>query len=257
MSGPINGFGGLIKTGAGLLQLNAYNTYNGPTIVRSGILLVNGQTDVGAVTVSNGTLGGSGLMLGAVTVENGGVLAPGNPIGALTILNALTLQVGSTTRVEVNKTDGTNDLVNGLTSITYGGNLVVTNLAGALTTNDVFKLFDAGGYSGAFASVTPAPGPRLAWDTNTLANDGILRITVATGPNPSPTNITFSVASGNLTLAWPEDHLGWALQAQTNNLNVGLSTNWFTLPETTVTNQITVPINPLNGSVFFRLRLLQ
>jgi len=43
------------------------------------------------------------------------------------------------------------------------------------------------------------------------------------------------------------------LQSQTNAINAGLSTNWLTIPGTDATNQALVPVNPANGSVFFRL----
>ena len=35
------------------------------------------------------------------------------------------------------------------------------------------------------------------------------------------TNITASVRGNTLTIAWPDDHLGWILQAQTNGLGAG------------------------------------
>ena len=54
---------------------------------------------------------------------------------------------------------------------------------------------------------------------------------------------------GNLTLSWPLDHTGWTLQVQTNSL----STNWVTVTGSSITNQMIIPINPANGSEFFRL----
>jgi hypothetical protein len=56
-----------------------------------------------------------------------------------------------------------------------------------------------------------------------------------------------------LQLSWPPDHLGWRLQIQTNNLNSGIGTNWVTVPDSTNTTQFNLPLNPVNGSVFFRL----
>jgi hypothetical protein len=56
-------------------------------------------------------------------------------------------------------------------------------------------------------------------------------------------------------LAWPSDHLGWQLQIQTNAPGDGLGTDWINVPESTSTNQITLPINPTQGSVFLRLIL--
>jgi hypothetical protein len=76
---------------------------------------------------------------------------------------------------------------------------------------------------------------------------------IATPANPlptTPTNIVFSVTSSNLTLSWPLNYMGWLLQTQTNGLS---SNNWFTVPGSATTNQMTRPIVPTNGSVFFRL----
>jgi hypothetical protein len=69
----------------------------------------------------------------------------------------------------------------------------------------------------------------------------------------TPTNITFQVMGNNLTLSWPGDHLGWRLQVQTNNLGQGLGTNWVDVANSTTTNQMTMPINPASGSVFYRM----
>jgi len=68
-----------------------------------------------------------------------------------------------------------------------------------------------------------------------------------------PTNIVAQVGSDQLQLSWPQDHLGWHLQIQTNSLNAGLGTNWVNVPNSTTTNQIFIPINPNNGSIFLRM----
>jgi hypothetical protein len=58
--------------------------------------------------------------------------------------------------------------------------------------------------------------------------------------------------SGNLLdISWPV--VGGSLQTQTNNPGVGIGTNWVTVPGSTTTNRVVVPIDPANGSVFFRL----
>jgi hypothetical protein len=68
------------------------------------------------------------------------------------------------------------------------------------------------------------------------------------------TNMTFAIDAGQLQLTWPQDHLGWTLQAQTNLLDAGLGTNWVSITNSITTNQITIPIGSTNGSVFFRLK---
>jgi len=72
-------------------------------------------------------------------------------------------------------------------------------------------------------------------------------------PSNQPTNLTVQVAGGQMQLAWPEDHLGWRLLIQTNDLASGLGTNWATVPDSTNVNSANIVINPANGSVFFKL----
>jgi fibronectin-binding autotransporter adhesin len=242
-AGAIGGSGAVEKQGAGKLLLTGTHTYTGATTVSAGTLVVNGVIGVSAVTVAGGTLGGNGLIKGPVTIQTPGRLAPGTSIGALTISNALSLS--GVTVMELNATTATNDLVRGLTIATYGGTLALSNLAGTINATSAFKLFSANTYRGAFAGLTPAsPGPGLAWNTNTLATDGTLRI-VSTSPVPIA-----NTTSGNLlTLSWPADYTGWRLQAQTNNLG----TNWFNVPNSIATNRMTFTINRTLRSVFYRL----
>jgi len=68
----------------------------------------------------------------------------------------------------------------------------------------------------------------------------------------NPTNITASVSGKALTIAWPADHIGWILQAQTNGLRSG---QWFDLPGSDAVNAVVIPVNPANTSVFYRLRM--
>ncbi len=58
----------------------------------------------------------------------------------------LDLAAGSTNIFEINKTLATNDTIAGLTSVIYGGSLIVTNLAGTLAPGDSFKLFTSTNY---------------------------------------------------------------------------------------------------------------
>jgi hypothetical protein len=67
----------------------------------------------------------------------------------------------------------------------------------------------------------------------------------------NPTNVTASVSGNTLTIAWPADHLGWILHAQTNGLSPD---QWFDLSGTSDVNLVAIPINPANQAVFYRLR---
>jgi polygalacturonase len=72
-------------------------------------------------------------------------------------------------------------------------------------------------------------------------------------PSNQPTNIVLQASRGQLQLSWPQNHLGWRLQIQTNNLNSGIGTNWFTVPNSTNIIQTNLVINPTNDAVFLRL----
>jgi len=68
-----------------------------------------------------------------------------------------------------------------------------------------------------------------------------------------PAFITASRVGNSLSLEWPSDHTGWRLQAQTNALATGVSTNWYDVPGSQGTNQVTLPVDANNPSVFYRL----
>jgi autotransporter-associated beta strand protein len=248
--GAINGTGTVEKQAAGRLVLTGTHSYTGVTTVSAGTLLVNGVIGTSAVNVAGGILGGNGIIRGPVTIQSAGRLAPGTSIGALTISNSLRLS--GVTVMELNAAAGTNDLVRGLTSVTYGGTLTLSNLSGTITASNTFRLFSANSYSGAFTALTPAsPGQNLAWNANTLRTDGTLR--VSSLASLAPATITNMVSWNLLTLSWPADHLGWRLQAQTNSNPAGLSSNWFNVPGSASTNEMTFTLDPTAGSVFYQL----
>lgn len=245
----------LTKRGSGVWTLAGTNTYSGTTTVQEGTLVINGSIGLGAptntVTVTNaGTLGGSGTISGPVTNAAGGTLSPGTSIGTLTLSSDLTLQADSFTLVEVNKTAGTTDRVTGVANLNYGGTLVVTNLSGTLNIGDSFMIFTAASPSGNFANVTGAAGSGQAWSFNPAT--GVL--SVIAGAVTTPTNISYSVSGGQLTLSWPASHLGWILQAQTNALSIGISSNWSDVAGSASSTQAVMPIDPVSPTVFYRLR---
>jgi alpha-L-fucosidase len=69
----------------------------------------------------------------------------------------------------------------------------------------------------------------------------------------APLTFSYGVNGNQLQLSWPLDHRGWRLETQTNALATGLGTNWVTVPGSSATNQMTLPIGAGNASVFFRL----
>jgi autotransporter-associated beta strand protein len=247
-----------VSNGTGTVILTGANIYSGATLVASGTLLVNGSINNSPVTVApGGTLGGNGVIGSAITVQSGGTFAPGTSIGKLTVNSSLTLEAGSATIIELSKDSGvtTNDAVTVLTSVNYGGALVVTNVgATALAAGDSFKLFTAGAYNNSFATVTLPPlANGLVW-TNRLAVDG--SVAVISPVSTVPTNIVWSVSNGGLTLSWPENQIGWRLLEQTNNLAAGVSSDpndWSEVVGSSTTNQVNLPLDVAKPAVFYRL----
>lgn len=238
------------KEGPGRLILAGFNTYGTATTISNGTLVLTGSiSHTGAVNVVGGTLAGTGTIQAPVVVTAAGSLAPGvNGIGTLTIQSELALS--GVTYIEVNRAAGTADRVTGLSSISYGGVLVVTNLAGLLNVGDSFVIFEAGSATGDFQSIVGSPGPGLAWQFNPATG----RLTVVAAPPVGPVGLSQGLQGDNLTLHWPDSHLGWILQVQTNPLHVGLSTNWVDLPGSHLTNRFVLPLDPNAGSIFLRLR---
>jgi len=262
LTNVISGTGSMTNL-VGLPSITVDNSYSGATVIMGGTLFAKNAsgsaTGSGAVAVNNGTLGGAGIIGGSVNVQSGGTLAPGNSaIGTLTINNTLTL--GGTCLIEVNTGASPNtDQVAGTTTVHYGGTLQIVNQGAPLTTADTFQIFPAGTRSGTFANIVPANpdnNPGLTWNTSTLTTDGILRISSAGGgPDTTPTTLVSSVGGGNLTLSWPTDHTGWTLQTQTNSRSTGLNSTWFNVSGSTTTNQVIIPVDSAQPTVFYRLML--
>jgi fibronectin-binding autotransporter adhesin len=203
-----NTYNGNTLVSAGVLALagNGSISNNSTINITAGAVLdASGRGD-GRLTVASGqTLVGNGVLNGNVTVAAGAILAPGpplppvisgtnsdgdvtnqisdvDPVGTLTFSNSLALSAGSTTMMDLSKTPLTNDMLAVAGLLTYGGTLSL-NIGDPLNAADTFKLFAAANYSGAFSNIVPAtPGPALAWNTNTLAMDGTLRIIPTASP---------------------------------------------------------------------------
>jgi autotransporter-associated beta strand protein len=171
--------GGLSKLGSGTVTLTATNSYTGGTLVNNGTLAINGSLTASAVTVAaGGTLAGTGSVATNVTVNAGGTIAPaGNGVlGTFTILSNAFLN--GTAAMDINSVTGTNDVLKA-GAITYGGTLAVTNLgAASLRSGASFRLFNAGAYSGAFATLQlPSLWPGLSWNTSALNISGTINVT--------------------------------------------------------------------------------
>ena len=183
------GTNGLEKLGNGTLVLTAANTYSGSTLITEGVLRVNGQVGADGITNASGYLEGAGLISGPVVVQSGATFCPSNSLGTLSLSNTLTLQAGSTTLIEVNAATSGHDTIQGLSGISYGGTLVVTNLGGTLAVGQSYPVFHAASASGNFANITPKPGADLRWRFD--PGSGILSI-VSTASQPGFANIALA-----------------------------------------------------------------
>jgi fibronectin-binding autotransporter adhesin len=215
--------GGLTKLGGGTLTLGRANTFSGATAVSGGTLVVSGALAGGAVTVASGaTLGGYGTIGGPVTVLSGGTLALGASIGTLSISNTLALN-GTTVMKVSHVTTATSDVIQGLTTVTFGGTLTVT-AAGTLQAGDTFQLFNATSKAGAFAAINlPAFGANLAWNTTGLTN-GTLQVIAVTQPG---FNSPVRLGNGSLQLTFSgTSNANYRVWASTNIALTPITSTW-------------------------------
>jgi autotransporter-associated beta strand protein len=175
VNGTLTGAGDLTLW-QGSVILTGSNNCTGTTTINGGTLEVNGSMS-DPIAVAGGTLTGTGILSGPVSVSAGGTISPGPGFAELFVSNTLGLQSSGSVSMDVNAATGASDEIAGMTQLSYGGALVLNNQAGSFSATNSFKLFDASTYSGAFSSISPpSPGTGLAWDTDTLATDGTLRI---------------------------------------------------------------------------------
>ena len=192
----------VVKNGSGTWILSGSNVYTGTTTVNAGTLVVNGIIPAGgSVTFApSTTLAGGGTIAAPLTLDPSCTLSPGyNGFGALTIQGDLSLP--ATTVMKVNRAGATttNDSVQGVNNLTFGGTLNLFVSGDAFQGGEAFVLFNSAHKAGTFASITPAtPGSGLIWDFSTLYTDGTVRV-VSTVAHPHISSVSSS--GGNLLLS--------------------------------------------------------
>jgi autotransporter-associated beta strand protein len=197
--GQINGGNDFVKTGSGALMLAGNNAYTGNTVVSNGTLSVTGT--IGSTNnvrvVAGGTLAGKGVISGGAAIN--GALSPGiSNVGTLRINGPLSLAFGSQTLIQLDAALHTNNSVQTLAQVNYGGALKISITNGTLAAGDKFVLFRAAGYGGIFSTISlPALSSGLIWADH-LNEDGSISVV---GPT-TPARISEVHLSGvNLTIA--------------------------------------------------------
>lgn len=173
----LSGSNALTKTGAGMVTLNAANTYTGGTIISAGTLSLGVSGGFANSPVVNlGTVGSQGILdltakgasfsfgtsqtvsgYGTINIGSGntvainGTLAPGNSPGVTSVVGNLSMAPTTVTNMEIISRTGAAgtafDQVSVSGTLTFDGSLFIntTGLSG-LVANDSFFLFDAGSY---------------------------------------------------------------------------------------------------------------
>lgn len=141
-SQDLDGSGGVVKTGAGTLNLNGTNGYAGPT------------------NVNEGTLGGSGTFAGAISVASGAILNPGVTTGVMSA-DSVSIAAGGTLAIDIAETGAV-----AADRLDVAGNL---NIAGAsldfngTATSRVYILASYGTLTGTFAAPSLPSGYTLEY----------------------------------------------------------------------------------------------
>jgi hypothetical protein len=122
--------------------------------------------------------------------------------------------------------------VAGITNVTFGGTLMVTNAGPALQPGDTFALFQAASYTAGFTNVVLPDIAPLVWNTNNLAVNGSIvvakaptTLTLTSSANPSGFNDSLTFTA-NLGLATPTGNVIFAANGVpwcTNNLVNGVT----------------------------------
>jgi fibronectin type 3 domain-containing protein len=248
------------------------------------ITLVDNVTVSALATISSTNVLAPARQLGAVftgTVQTNGVTAA-VATGTITfqtnsvLLSANSVAAGSATSATVIVTPPYT-----VTAIYSGDNtyigstntLTVNNATATVTLGNLNQAYD-GTAKSATAITTPAGltvaftydgSPNAPTNAGTYVVIGSVvdalyvgsatnNLVITNSVSNIPTNITSSVTGDQLTISWPESHLGWILQGQTNALSTGIGGTWYDVPGSEAGTQAVITIDPVNPTVFFRLR---
>ena len=262
----VNVGGSAVNSGSGLVTL----TNNGPALVVGDTFTVISQFGSPLALANGGALTINPVVRGLVgqyvTWTNN--LAVDGTIKVLSVAplgtNATLLSLALNPADNLTPTFATNVFVYYATNA-FGITPTVTVTNANLTASNALVV------NGVFSQVLTSGVPSLTLTNLGLGATNVLKVLV-TAQDTVTTNlvtinltqlallvntnsfvITNSFSAGNLNLSWPTDRKGWRLQTQTNSLGAGLSHTWYDWPNSTNLTGVSLPLNPANPTVFFRM----
>jgi hypothetical protein len=161
--------------------------------------------------------------------------APAAPTNLVAVAENLAVNLSWSPSATATGYDVMRSIVSGGPYSAIQTNLMSTNYVDTAVTNGVTYYYvvsavNSGGESPDSAEVSAEPMPSLAPVSLAVQNNG-----------------------NELQVSWPADHIGWYLEIQTNPPGAGLTTNWTIFAGSNTTNQMLIPFDPANGSVFLQL----
>ena len=242
--------------GAGYLDTPIVGITGGGGVGASAVAKISGGGVTGITVVSPGT----GYTSAPTVTLFGGGCSSAATLGTATLTpntgGGLTKQNTGTLNLTGANTYTGNTLINGgtleLAQPTLAQNSTVAVASGAAmqldftVTNAITNLVLNG--------VSQAPGIYNATTAAPyLTGVGSLQVVVPVVIATNPTNITFTITSGNtLNLSWPADHLGWMVQS--NSVNLAVPADWYDLSNTANGTTYSIIPGPAATNVFYRLR---
>lgn len=267
LAGVISGSGFLTINGTGTLTLSSMNTFSGATTLNAGTLALSTSGSLAAtasITIAPGaTFDVSAPSLGTTyTLGSSTALTANGGLVPATIKGSSNGMVNFASRPFTLNYDGAHPaLTIAQAGLRLDGQVVTVNSATPLAsgTYNLIEVTSANlSYTGSYTltgtATNGSAGGTIGFSLN--AGRAYVQMTIVGSTNVPGANqnlIATAVTNNVLNLSWPADHLGWGLWSQTNLLSRGLGTNWYALPNSMASNNATIPINPANPSVFFRL----
>jgi autotransporter-associated beta strand protein len=190
-TGVISGTGDINKSQAGNLTLSGNNTYSGGTALSGGTITAadNNALGTGAVTMTGGTLAGSG----APVIANAVSLQGNAGISNLTLSNTLTQSGGDRTLTLAGATLGAVNLSQNNTGRTLTANVTTDSVVSGVIANGGTG---AGGFTKTGAGTLTFNGANTYTGTNTI-NEGAIKLGAS---NRISDSSSLDLAGGTLQL---------------------------------------------------------